>query len=134
LMLNTLLASRKEYSRIEGDDFPQLEKEEFQRPLPEDYALRGLLWVDRYFPADWFGSDKTEDDEKYMELPWMEEERRERVTWLGRQIAIRGGKWLQYDPIAHRFTVAPQYDVELPTAPARDLGELPDALPASGSP
>jgi hypothetical protein len=80
MMLNTLLASRKEYSRIEGDDFPQLEKEEFQRPLPEDYALRGLLWVDRYFPADWFGSDKTEDDEKYMELPSMEEERRERVN------------------------------------------------------
>jgi hypothetical protein len=67
----------------------------------------------------------------------MEEERKERVLWLGRQIAIRGGKWLRYDSTAHIFTVAPQYDVELEglsPAPARDLGELPDALPASGSP
>lgn len=137
LMLNTLMASYKAYPRIESDEFPQLEKEELRRPLPEDYALRGLLWVDRYFPAEWFVMDKTEDDEKYMELPSMEEERKERILWLAHQIAARGGKWLRYDSTAHRFTVAPQYDVELEglsSAPARDLGELPDALPASSAP
>jgi hypothetical protein len=113
LMLNTLLASCERYSRIEADTFPQLDKEEFRRPLPEDHALRGLPWVDRYFPPEWFVSDKTEDDEKYMEFPSMEEERKERVLWLARQIALRGGKWLRYDSTTHKFTVAPQYEVEL---------------------
>lgn len=30
------------------------------RPLPEDFALRGLLWVDKYFPADWFSTFKSD--------------------------------------------------------------------------
>ena len=95
-----------------------------QRPLPDDYALRGFPWVERYFPEGWFANDKIDDDEKYFEVPSMMEERKERTLWLGCRIAKRG-RWLSYDKQAHLFGV--------PATPASvvegiDYGELPDAM------
>jgi hypothetical protein len=137
LMLNTFLDSYTTYARIEGESFPEAERGDNHRPLPEDYAMRGLLWTDRYFPHDWFTYDLQDDDEKYMELASFYEERKERILYLGCQIAAQDGKWLRYDPDTHRFSVAPEFDVELEglsaaRAPASvsDLGELPDAAPA----
>ncbi|KAJ4289974.1 hypothetical protein N0V88_006775 [Collariella sp. IMI 366227] len=43
-----------------------------RRPLPDDYAIRGV-----------------DDDDKYMELAYMVEERKNRVMWLGAHIAAR---------------------------------------------
>jgi hypothetical protein len=67
LMLNTLLSSCQSYSRIESEEFPYPEKDESPRPLPEDYAMRGLLWADKYYPSGWFSNGKIEDDEKGLE-------------------------------------------------------------------
>ncbi|KAK3693628.1 hypothetical protein B0T22DRAFT_45602 [Podospora appendiculata] len=132
VMLNTFLGSFHSHSRIESQRFPQSENAEVRRPLPEDYAMRGLLWVDKYFPADWFSNDKIDDDEKYFEVASMSEERKERVLYLGCRIAARDGKWLRYDSDSHQFSVSPQYDIELDTialAPSdsTEYGELPDA-------
>jgi hypothetical protein len=134
MMLNTLIGSCQSFSRIESQNFPQPEKGELPRPLPEDYALRGLLWVDKYFPNEWFSNDKIDDDEKYFEVASMREERQERILYLGCMIAAHPGKWLQYDPKTHQFSVAPQYEVELEVVPVEsiDCGELPDASPSSG--
>jgi hypothetical protein len=136
LMLNTLLDSFQAYDRIEGESFPDnFEKGESRRPLPEDYAMRGLLWTDRYYPNDLFSGEERDDDEKYMELPSMVEKRKERVLFLGCRIADRGGKWLRYDQASHRFSAAPEFDVELDLLPTKhastdqDLGQLPDAAP-----
>jgi hypothetical protein len=136
LMLNTLLDSFKAHARIEAESFPDSETGGSRRPLPEDYAMRGLLWVDRYYPNDLFANDRTDDDEKYMEVASMYEERKERVLYLGCRIAAQGGKWLHYDQALKRFSVAPEFDVELvglshakETGADRDLGELPDATP-----
>ncbi|KAK3312484.1 hypothetical protein B0H66DRAFT_525552 [Apodospora peruviana] len=133
LMLNTLLGTIQNYSRIESIRFPEFEKGkgELPRPLPEDYAMRGLLWVDMYFPSDWFSNDKIDDDEKYFEAASMSEERKERVLYLGCRIAARG-KWLRYDSESHQFSVSAQYDIEmepLSTVPtdSTEYGELPDA-------
>ncbi|KAK4239733.1 hypothetical protein C8A03DRAFT_42664 [Achaetomium macrosporum] len=108
-----------------------------RRPLPDDFALRGFSWVDRYFPDGWFVTDETiDDDDKYFEVPSMMEERRERVIWLGCRIAEReDGKWLRFNKETRRFAVNPAYDVELdlemplPATPGDsvDYGELPDA-------
>ncbi|KAL2257684.1 hypothetical protein VTK26DRAFT_9311 [Humicola hyalothermophila] len=152
LMLNTLLVScsHSDYARIEDEGgrehFPMKKVEPTEgpspmpparRPLPDDFALRGFPWVDRYFPDGWFASqDKIDDDDKYFELPSMIEERKERALWLGHRIAKQGdGKWLRYDHEAHRFGVNPLYEVELdldilaptPAADSTDYGELPDA-------
>lgn len=135
LMLNTFLDSYTTYARIEGEDFPQPEKGANHRPVPEDYAMRGLLWTESYLPDSWFTYDLQDDDEKYMELASFYEERKERILYLGCRIAAQGGRWLRYDSETHRFSVAPEFDVELEglsaaQAPVSDLGDLPDATPA----
>jgi len=50
ITLNTLLATCRKSSRIEDKVFPLFNKDH-ARPFPEDFALRGLLWADDYFPA-----------------------------------------------------------------------------------
>ncbi|KAL2260023.1 hypothetical protein VTK26DRAFT_6108 [Humicola hyalothermophila] len=86
-----------------------------KRPLPDDFAIRGFSWVDKYLPDGWFATDeRIDDDDKYLELASMTEERRERVVWLGCRIAEReGGKWLRFDKEARRFGVSPEYEVDL---------------------
>ncbi|KAK2061359.1 hypothetical protein LY76DRAFT_682150 [Colletotrichum caudatum] len=110
-MLNSFLKERTSVDRIELEDFPR-SNDESPRPLPEDFAQRGLLWVDKYYPDDWFTS-KPDDDEKYFEVASMTEERQERCLWLGCRIAS-SGNWLTYDKSTRQFGVAPQYDLEIP--------------------
>jgi hypothetical protein len=85
-MLNTLLASYGSISRIEMNSFPGPEKDA-PRPFPEDFAVRGLLWTENYFPEGWFGNEKIDEEEKYHELPSMTAERKERILWLGVRIS-----------------------------------------------
>jgi len=67
IMLNTLLASYGSPSRIVNEKFPLPEKDDV-RPFPEDFAVRGLLWTDGYFPEEWFTNEKIDEEEKYHEL------------------------------------------------------------------
>ncbi|KAK4659940.1 hypothetical protein QC762_114730 [Podospora pseudocomata] len=129
LMMNTLLGSCKNYSRIEETVLPRSES---RRPLPEDYAMRGLAWADRVSPSDCFSNEKIDDDEKYFEVASMAEERKERVLWLGHKIATSNPRWLRYNSSTHEFTVAPEYETEAkgtPMSPVEsvEMGELPDA-------
>jgi hypothetical protein len=82
VMLNWILNSYGAYPRIEGEAFPEPERGDNHRPLPEDYAMRGLLWTYRYYPDDFFTYDTQDDDEKYMELASFYEERKERILYL----------------------------------------------------
>jgi hypothetical protein len=111
LLLNSLLLSYRDYDRIQNREFPKPSKE-LPRPLPEDFAMKGLLWAEKYFPIDWFANEKIDDDEKYFEVPSMTDERKERILWLGCRIADMG-KWLTYDADVRQFGVLPQYDVEI---------------------
>ncbi|KAF6812315.1 hypothetical protein CSOJ01_05185 [Colletotrichum sojae] len=140
LMLNTLLGQCSSFAKVEGDEFPRPLKDT-PRPLPDDYAQRGLLWVDKYYPDEWF-SAKIEDEEKYFEVASMKEERTDRCIWLGCQIA-RSGKWLTYDNTNRQFGFASKYDVNIDglPAPAKETSaandedmEIPDAPAASNLP
>lgn len=131
LMLNTLLRSCQSFPRIESEGFPGSERDEPPRPLPEDYAMRGLLWVDKYYPSGWFSNEKIEDDEKGLEVASMGEERKIRVLYLGCRIA-RENNWLRYSNETHQFSVSPEFDMELDSAPSVqaegiNYGDLPDA-------
>ncbi|RYP07208.1 hypothetical protein DL764_002654 [Monosporascus ibericus] len=108
VLLNSLLQSYRSYDRIRSDQFPRQEKVPAPRPLPEDFAMKGLLWVEDYFPNDWFSNEKIDDDEKYFEMKSMTEERKERILWLGCRVA-KQGKWLIYDETLHQFQAAAQY-------------------------
>ncbi|KAH8655570.1 hypothetical protein BX600DRAFT_70331 [Xylariales sp. PMI_506] len=120
MLLNSLLLSYRDYTRIQSEDFPKPEKE-LPRPLPEDFAMNGLLWVDRYFPLDWFSNDRIDDDEKYFEVASMTDKRKERILWLASRIAGHG-KWLLYDETIHQFSVAPEFEVDISTL-TRDVGD-----------
>jgi hypothetical protein len=106
VMLNTLLASSGTHSRIENDKFPLPAKDDL-RPFPEDFAMRGLLWTEKYYPNQWFSNDKIDDEEKYLELPSMTAERKERILWLACQLAS-SHKWLCYSWRRRQFYLPEQ--------------------------
>ncbi|KAL7904318.1 hypothetical protein GGI35DRAFT_202752 [Trichoderma velutinum] len=125
-MLNYLKQSCKFEPRMDSAVFPV---ERDYRPLPEDYAMRGLIYTEEYFPLEWFSSEAVEEDEKYFEQASMVDARKERILWIGRQIA-NVGHWLLWDEENAKFTAADEYDVDFAARTPRqgakeieDLGE-----------
>ena len=101
IMLNTLLVSYDLASDfIESNTFPLPEKD-YIRPLPEDFALRGLLWAEDYFPTDWFHNEKIDEEGKYHERASMTAQRKERILWLAVRIArsLESGVNYNFDKI-----------------------------------
>ncbi|KAK6224351.1 hypothetical protein QIS74_02678 [Colletotrichum tabaci] len=109
--LNSLMAKCPSVDKIESKEFPRQDKEA-PRPLPEDFAQRGLLWVDKYYPDDWFTTAKFDDDEKYFEVASMAQERRERCLWLGCRLAS-SGNWLTYDRATREFGVPARFEMDV---------------------
>lgn len=103
MTLNTLIAGYKTPSRLEPTTFPIPEKET-PKPFPDDYCLRGLLYVSHFYPPNWFATEAFDDDEKTHEPASVNEHRRERILWIAVQIA-RAGKWLDYDKKNAKFSV-----------------------------
>lgn len=95
--------------RMTHKEFPRPPPNEPLRPLPEDYAMRGLAMSQNYFPENWFSSQKLEDDEKMFEPPSLADERRQRVLWLGRKIAGMG-PWITWDDDLGNFFTGPSSD------------------------
>ncbi|EGU83176.1 hypothetical protein FOXB_06310 [Fusarium oxysporum f. sp. conglutinans Fo5176] len=110
-MLNTLLESCEPGYEIQSH-FRLPRKNQLPRPLPEDFAMRGLLYSEDYFPNDWFQTDNIDDDEKYFELPSASEERKDRIISLGCRIAT-SEKWLCWDEEGRKFSVTEKYDITL---------------------
>ncbi|KAI1309624.1 hypothetical protein F5Y03DRAFT_67500 [Xylaria venustula] len=110
LMLNGLLSSYDNLDRIRSDAFPR-ESNDPPHPVPEDFALEGLVFVNHY-PSDWFANDKIDDDEKYFEMASMTDVRRERILWLGHKIA-QSGRGLTYDEKTNQFGVFPEFEKEI---------------------
>jgi hypothetical protein len=102
-MLNPMLASYSTFDRIENTDFPPSIKDHV-RPFTEDYAMRGLLWADGYYPESWF--DNINEEEKHLEVASMVNERKERILWLACRIAS-AESWIYYDREAHQFSTSP---------------------------
>ncbi|KAJ2907261.1 Telomerase-binding protein EST1A [Zalerion maritima] len=59
---------------VEGDDIRD-------RELPEDYALRGLVFTERYYPEKFF-AESFDVEEKYFEIPSMMEVRKDAILSL----------------------------------------------------
>ncbi|KAM0283501.1 hypothetical protein ACHAQH_002452 [Verticillium albo-atrum] len=136
VQLNTLIAASGNTLRFEDPEFPGPVKGEAPRPLPEDFAMRGMLWADKYLPSKWFSNSKIDDDEKYFEVPSMIEERRIRILWIGCRIAMHED-WLLYDTETHQFSVPAKYDEnieELPVASERNIVAQNEAPAATEAP
>lgn len=111
IMLNTLLLSCEAGYEIRGH-FRLPEKDQLPHPLPEDFAMRGLVYAEDYFPNGWFSNDKIDEDEKYFELPSVSEERKSRILSLGYKIAS-SGNWLLWNEEIRQFEVPEKYNVKI---------------------
>ncbi|KAH0423724.1 hypothetical protein CcaCcLH18_11975 [Colletotrichum camelliae] len=115
LMLNALAGLCLDFGKIEDEGFPPKQS---PRPLPDDFAQRGLLWAEKYYPDNWFAAAEIDYEEKYSEEASMMEERQDRCLWLGRRIAVLiSGRWLTYDENLRQFSVAARYDILLDSLP-----------------
>jgi len=114
IFLNTLTSTCGN-PRIESEDFPLPEKDDV-RPFPEDFAIRGLLWTEHYFPDKWFSNPKIDDEERYLEAASMTDERKERILWLARRLS-KSITQLDYDETLGRFH---DMVVETDTNPAEE--------------
>ncbi|CCU77475.1 hypothetical protein BGHDH14_bgh05338 [Blumeria hordei DH14] len=72
--------------KIEGEKFSKLEKQGSQY-LPEDHAIRGLIWALDYFPNGWFTNNKIDIEERHAETDSMALVRMERILWLAHEIS-----------------------------------------------
>ncbi|OWT42552.1 TPR-like protein [Pochonia chlamydosporia 170] len=102
-LLNHLLRTSKVAPRLDTDEIPWPEGG-FAHPLPEDYAMRGLIYTKNYYPNKWFDNTEIEDDEKYFEPASTVVNRCERILWLGYSIALKKKGKLVWDEHAKQFS------------------------------
>jgi hypothetical protein len=108
-MLNEVPRGYSVYARIESDGIP-LPEENYARPTPEEFALRGLDFAEYYFPTGWFENHNIDDENMYMENRSLNRDyRTERILWLGRQLANRCAE-ISYSSSRHKFVVVHERD------------------------
>ncbi|CAK7238584.1 hypothetical protein SEUCBS140593_010836, partial [Sporothrix eucalyptigena] len=75
------------------------------KPLPDDWFLRGLLWSEYNFPQGWFANmESIDDDERLMESASTRMTRKERVLWMACRLA-KYETWITYNATTHEFQV-----------------------------
>lgn len=102
LLLNMLLVSRRIFTRITGEDYPGPPKTETSRPLPVDFAIRGLVWENRYCPKNWFTASDVDEGDKDFESSAMIDGREEGILWLGSP-TTRPQQWSTSSAVAHSY-------------------------------
>ena len=107
-LLNSLLQPFQDYEWIIRQEFPRQPEHDDQQPLPEDYAMRGLGWVNDYFPDDWFHRDRVDPEKRDFKTSSIKLVRTVRILWLAYRIA-RHTRWLIYDEELHQFQAAPKF-------------------------
>ncbi|KAK0652619.1 hypothetical protein B0T16DRAFT_406522 [Cercophora newfieldiana] len=81
---NTPLDSMQSPRPSQPDDPP--------RPLPEEFAMRGLRWTQNLYPTDWFSGEHINEESEAFDVENFSQERRARVLWLGQRIARELGQ------------------------------------------
>ncbi|KAG8412990.1 hypothetical protein J3458_013413 [Metarhizium acridum] len=102
LLLNYLLRTSEFTPRLDTPEIPWPEDGK-AHPLPEDYAMRGLIYTGTYFPKKWFDNTAIDEDEKYFEPASTVSERCERILWLGYSVAMRKRR-LHWDENTGQFS------------------------------
>ena len=135
VMLNYLLETTDYRPKLEAQDAENAftaPTNDSHRPLPDDYALRGLIYAEEYLPKSMFPGE-LDEDEKYIELSSMADDRVKRILWIGCKIA-RSRTWLIWDAMESRFDATTKYDVPIEEGPASVAQgrRSPTAIPAEG--
>lgn len=75
------------------------------RPLPEDYLIRGQIWAQSsYFPTNWFDLAQDEE-ERCLEAPSVVKARTDRVLYLGTVITEQHPDYMAFDRKSCRWTI-----------------------------
>ncbi|OJD10101.1 hypothetical protein ACJ73_09938 [Blastomyces percursus] len=77
--------------------------------LPEDFFMRGLVWTQLCYPADFFNGSSVNNEEQSLELPSIAVHRTERCLWYGYHLALLH-RWI--DNVDKKFRLTP-FAVEL---------------------
>lgn len=106
-ILNNLVSSKVAEFQLNVEEFPRFSGTE-QRPLPEDFAMRGLLWSDDHFPDDWFTHEKIDLDIITSGFNWVTDSqyREHRILHVG-YLLSQAFTPLSYDPNTGLFGVFP---------------------------
>jgi hypothetical protein len=139
IFLNTLGRSGVYDAQVESAEFPQ-SRSGVGRQLPEDFAMRGLVWAAYYYPTDSFTGQVVDEDDRQLELPSHAGPRAERCLWLGARIAsvsvlshwdnfkqhpcnsLQLGRYMQYNVETEQFS-ATEYALSLTAVDALDTFE-----------
>ncbi|KID87696.1 hypothetical protein MGU_05345 [Metarhizium guizhouense ARSEF 977] len=125
LLLNYLLRTSEFTPRLDTPEIPWPEGGK-AHPLPEDYAMRGLIYTGTYFPKKWFDNTAIDDDEKYFEPASTVGKRCERILWLGHSIAMKK-RQLHWDKHARQFsTKGENHNDELEDEPVELAASVTD--------
>ena len=100
--LNHHASSTPITSQITREEFPKPSNGMIGRPLPEDFQLRGQIFMEDYYPATWFSDADVDDEERVLELPSMAAPRSERILWNGYNVAKRQ-KWMLFNNTTKTF-------------------------------
>ena len=92
--LNTLSTHEAITPKIYADVFPGQASD---RPLPEDFVVRGQMYSQWYYPRAWFEDAQVDEEERLLELPSTAASRVERILWLGIRIASVCPTFAQYE-------------------------------------
>lgn len=85
MFLNEMTHSNTDSRVMERDEFPVAED---RKNFSEDFLLRGKVWSQRYFSADYFEGAFAEDDGRSIEVPSLTVARMYRCLWLGIRLAL----------------------------------------------
>jgi hypothetical protein len=58
--------------------------------LPEDFAIRGQIWCQQYYPVDFFDNCSIDYEKRSLEMPSLTKPRAERCLFLGHRLASVG--------------------------------------------
>lgn len=88
--LNTLAKPENMTTAVlNSNKFPK-SGEKVERPLPEDFFMRGQLFALDYLSTGWCEDNMVDEEERMLELPSMTATRVERLLWLGIRMAKVG--------------------------------------------
>ena len=132
--LNALVDKTEHNSQLAYLSFPSAVQGQ-DRPLPEDYLLRGQIYAQPVYPYSWFENATSDMDERSIEQDHMSKQRVQRVKWLAVQLSVsgkqeaspasnsaeqnntpdeeppfeEGRRWIRWDPTTDRFSVVSKY-------------------------
>ncbi|KAL2868203.1 uncharacterized protein BJX67DRAFT_63674 [Aspergillus lucknowensis] len=98
--LNAMIRNFTDFAVVEGAGFPSQGEDKW---LPEDFFMRGQIWSQHLYPADFFINAPDADEGRNLEPASRDLSRMHRCLWLGVRLATFN-RWITYDAASRKFS------------------------------